>query len=792
VLSTSVQYAHASESASSYYKRGVAAEAREDYDTAYNDFKKATEKAPKDLRYREAYLRVLVNATGAHMVKGRKLLAAGDKNNAMVEFMRAAEIDPGNEAALQAINEVRIAMGKTPAPVSDVQVPGIIAKEAEIAGMGAPAILRPVSNEPLTIKMTEDSKTVYQAIGRAAGVNVLFDPDYQGKRITVDLNGVTLYDALRIVGTQSNTFWRAVTANTIFVAANTTAKHKDLDEQAVETFYLTNAWQANDLTDVQTALRNVLPNVKVGAIASQNALVVRGTPDELLLGQKLVNDLDRARPEVVVDIAVLEVSKNWERNIGLSWPSSIGFTLQPLTSSSSSSGTTGTTGTTSTSSTSSGLTLSNLGGLNSNNIAVNVSAATANLLLTDSNTKILQNPRIRSTDAQKATMKIGSRIPIATGSYGGGGVGTTAGLGAGLGLVNTQFQYQDVGVNIEMTPTVHYDHDVTLKLKIEVTAQSGSVTISSITEPILSQRTTEAVIRLREGEASILGGIINKQDTVSASGIPGLSQIPLVRYLFGNKDHTTSDDEIVFMLIPHVVRSQELTPTNLRMIDAGAGTTIQLRHLDERGTPAVDNTAPLPPVKPSRSMSDTVPGKSAESAAPAALAEMRRQADAAPIPSPGSMVGVRPIDTAPVQPVHPSSAALNFRLAAPAAAVPVGSTFAVPIQVSDLQDVSGIPLQIKYDSASLQLVNIASGDVLGKDGQAVATVHRDDPPGNLTLNLSRPPSASGISGSGVVCVLRFQAKAAGTTKLSFTKAGALDSDQAPIEGHGTDASIVIK
>ena len=177
--------------------------------------------------------------------------------------------------------------------------------------------------------MTEDAKVIYQAIGKAAGVNVLFDPDYNSKRIQVDLNNVSLLDALRIVGTMSGTFWRPVTANTLFVAQNTRIKRTELDEQAVQTFYLTNAWQQNDLNDVQTALRNVLTSAKIYGVASQNAIVMRGTPDELLLAQKLINDLDKARAEVVVDIAVLEVSKNWERTLGVSWPSSIGVALQP-------------------------------------------------------------------------------------------------------------------------------------------------------------------------------------------------------------------------------------------------------------------------------------------------------------------------------------------------------------------------------------------------------------------------------------------------------------------------------
>ncbi len=319
-----------------------------------------------------------------HISKGRKLLQAGDEQGALAEFLHAAEIDPSNEAAQQEIARVRQKQGEAP-PVSTNQSSHEPGEQEEIESIGAPAELKPVSNEPLTLHMTEDTKVIYQAIGKAAGVNVLFDPDYTSKRIQVDLNNVSLLDALRIVGTMSNTFWRPVTSNTIFVAANTRAKRTELDEQAVQTFYLTNAWQQNDLNDVQTALRNVLPGAKVYAVASQNAIVMRGTPDELLLAQKLVNDLDKARPEVVVDIAVLEVSKNWERTLGIAWPTSVGVALQAPGSSSTSSTTSTTTGTTGTSSTTSP-SLYDLSHLKATDFAVTVGAATANLLLTDSTT----------------------------------------------------------------------------------------------------------------------------------------------------------------------------------------------------------------------------------------------------------------------------------------------------------------------------------------------------------------------------------------------------------------------
>jgi general secretion pathway protein D len=624
--------------------------------------------------------------------------------------------------------------------------------------------------------MTEDSKTVYQAIGKAAGINVLFDPDYISKRIQVDLNNVSLMDALRIVGTLSGTFWRPITQNTIFVAANTRSKRAELDEQAVQTFYLSNAWQQNDLNDVQTALRNVLPNAKVYGVASQNAIVMRATPDELLLAQKLVSDLDKARPEVVVDIGILEVSKNWERNLGISWPSSASVQLQSPNTSTTTCPTGSTDCTPSTSN--NNLTLNNLAHLTSNDFAVTVGQATANALLTDNNTHILQNPRIRAADQQKATMKIGSRIPIATGSY-----QTGAATALVSSLVNTQFQYQDVGVNIEITPTVHYDRDVTLKIKIEVTAQSGSVTISGVTEPILSQRVAEQTIRLREGEANILGGINESQIQDNWSGIPGLSQIPILRYLFGSHDKIRQNDEIVFLVVPHVVRSQELSPLNLRSIDTGSGLNVELRHTSVPAQPPVSQAAPAA----ARPNFGSVPGPSAEGAANAALNQMKSSQDAALAPPPANASpGGQPASAAPAP-----AGNVNLMLNLPGSVIN-GTTFQVPVVLTGGTDVSAVPLEIQYDPAKLSLVNVGDGDLLNRDGQVVQMAHRDDGPGDITLNVARPPGAPGVSGAGVVCVLTFQAKASGPTNLSIARGGATNSAGKPLQAQTSQATLNVQ
>jgi general secretion pathway protein D len=377
-------------------------------------------------------------------------------------------------------------------------------------------------------------------------------------------------------------------------------------------------------------------------------------------------------------------------------------------------------------------------------------------------------------------MKIGSKIPVATGSY-----QTGAATAMVSSLVNTQFQYQDVGVNIEMTPTVHFDRDVTLKIKIEVTSQSGSVTISGVTEPIISQRIVDQVIRLREGEASILGGIQNKQESTNSSGIPGLGSIPILKYIFGSKDHTISDDELVFLVVPHVVRSQSLEQMNLRTVDTGSGTSIELRHTSaEAPSPNPDAKPSSSPARPSsntKSNVGTVPGQSALAAAPAALDQLRQASEA---------TGNSALANPPASTPQPSK--VSFAFAPQPPPVAPGSTFQISVVISGGTDIAAVPLQITYDPATLSLLNVDNGDFLGRNGQAVALVHRDDGPGSVNINASLPPGAAGVNGAGVICVLTFQAKASGDSVIAITKPSAVNSSLQFLAAQGARVNIQVK
>src|SRR5271170_338397 len=386
------------------YEKGQDAEARENYEAAYGFFKQAYDLKPKDLRYKSSFERLRFKAAATIVHRGQKLREDGKLQEAVVEFQKAAQMDPSLFIAqqelkrtLQMINDANNPPPQAAGPPNSL--------ERKIREAGGPVELAPISNVPITVKLTEDSKVIYQTVGQLAGINVLFDPDYTSRRIKVELNGVTLEDALRITALESKTFWRPVTSNTIFVAQDNPAKRKELEQSVLKTFYLSNLSAPTELQDVVNAIRAVLDVQRVQQLLSQNALVVRGTPDQIALAEKLVDDLDRARPEVIVDIAVLQISKDKSRTLGLLPPTSATVALQSNINTTAATTST-TTSTTTAASGAAGLELNTLGNLNATDFQVTIPSANLSAVMGDSDTKMLQNPQVRALDNQKATLKI--------------------------------------------------------------------------------------------------------------------------------------------------------------------------------------------------------------------------------------------------------------------------------------------------------------------------------------------------------------------------------------------------
>ncbi|HMD16348.1 MAG TPA: cohesin domain-containing protein [Terriglobales bacterium] len=758
------------DSAKAFYEKGTDAEARQNYEQAFDYFKQAYNLKPKDLRYRTAYERTRFYAASSHVHRGQILRNAGKLDEAAVEFQRGLEIDPSSFIAEQELKRTQQMIREAQNPPPQAVAPTPLRRR--LASAQGPVDLAPISNVPITLKVTEKSNVIYETVGKLAGINVLFDPDYTPRQVRIELNGVTLEDALGIISFETKTFWRPVTPNTIFVAQDNAAKRKELEQNVIKTFYLSNLSQTSELQDVVNVLRTLLEISKIQQVPSQGSIVVRGTPDQVALAQKLVDDLDKAKPEVLIDVAVMQVSRDKSHTLGINPPTSISVALQPNINSTTTTGTTGsgTTGSVTQSSGSNSINLNSLANLNATDFQVTIPQATATALMTDSDTKVIQNPQIRALDGQKATLKIGDRVPVATGSFqpGIGGVGINP-------LVNTQFQYLDVGVNIDITPRVHANGEISLKLSMDVSDVDSYVSIGGISQPVIGQRKIENEIRLKDGEVSLLGGMMEDSKTKALTGIPGLASIPILKYLFAQDTSDHSTNEIVFVLVPHIIRGPEISHGTLDMIDVGTANALELRRSNSQ--------APSPASVPA-----TVP--------PPAVAPPQPQAAMPSTPqsvTPQAQPSQSQLSQHPVPQNQAGASAGTFMFDPPTLSQPKGATFTVNVMVSGGQNVYSVPVQLNYDPNQLQVVNVSNGGFLSQDGQAVALVHRDDPlTGTLQVTATRPPGAGGVSGQGAVVTLTFIAKAPGQSALTITRGGARDPAMQPIAMSGAQAAITIQ
>lgn len=568
-----------SDQGSSAYEKGTKAEKKGNYDAAYDFYKEAHAIVPGNARYFTAYLRVRFNAATQHVHSGQMLRNTGAMPQALAEFQKAVEIDSTSFIAQEELKATGEMISKhehhqspANAEAPSAHLPDDIGKLVE---------LRPLSTAPITMYLTANADAVYKTVGKIAGFNVLVDPDYKPQKITVDLTNVTLREALEMVRLESKTFWRPVLENTIFVSADSPTKRKELEQNVMKTFYLQNIESSAELQEAANVVKQMLDLTRIQLVQAQDALILRGTPDQMVLAEKLLADFDKPKSEVVIDVAVMEVSRDRIRTLGTNVPTAFSAGLTPPSTSSASGG----------SSSGSGFTLSQLAHLSSGSLLISVPGASFSILASDSNTKILQNPEIRVLNNEKATLRIGDRIPIATGSFSGisGGAGISP-------LVSTQFQYVDVGVNIDITPHIHSDGEVTLKMSLEISSVSGEQSIGGITEPVIGQRRIEHETRLTDGEVNLLGGILEDTETQSMSGYPWISKLPILRYLFAQENKERTENEIIFAITPHIIRTQNLNEENARLVEVGTSNSIELHRKSpdvvKSATP--ESTSPQP------------------------------------------------------------------------------------------------------------------------------------------------------------------------------------------------------
>ena len=781
-------------------------EQKKEWDAALEAYEKALSEDPADILYQMAATKIHFQAAQSHIDKGLKLRAQGQLGEALLELQKAYAINPGSPAAVQEIRRTTEMIDRERKRVeengkgSDAQERALTAgdkakKETEDridSILGVPQ-LRPIDQNPINLRMNGSSKLLFETVAKVAGLNVLWDPEYTAsvnRNIPVEFQNSTLEEALDYLAVITKSYWKPLSPNTIFITMDNPNKRRDYEEQVAKVFYLSNVSTPQELQEIVNAVRSVADIQRFFPYNAQNAIIAKGSADQVALAEKILHDLDKPKSEVVVDIIVMEASTVYTRQLtaaiasaGLNVPAN--FTpragLQVVNNPTTTSTTTGTTGTTTgttgvsttdtTASTATGtaVPLSNLGHLSSADFSTTIPSALLQAVLSDANTKVLQSPQLRAVDNLKATLKIGDRQPTATGSFG-SAIGS---VGVGMSpLMNTQFTFIDVGVNVEITPRVHDNGDVSLHVDLDISSVTGHVNLGGIDQPIIGQRKISHDIRMPDGAVQLLGGLTKYQDTKTKTGIPGLGSIPILGRLFSGESVDRERQELMIALIPHVVRRPEYTAENLRGIAVGNQQSVHLNYGRQPGSPPpAANPAGAPAKK-----EDAAPANP-----PAMASALAPQAPALPAAPPTSAPGMAPPATAPPMTAPPATTPAAD--GPPAAPKPVGNavvrflppqveinaqgTTTVALIIENATDVSSAPLQVSFDPKVVKLNDAGRGDFFSSDGQIpVFTKNIQNDAGAAAVNLNRLPNTPGVSGSGMLTQLTFQAVAKGSTTVT--------------------------
>ena len=522
--------------------RARTAERAENFDEAVIEYMRALDERPNDRALQLALERAKRRAAQYHQAEGLRLAGIGNHEDALVEYGIAAELDPDSAALRDALRET--------AALVRTRRDALRAGQTEIEALIERTRFLPADGLELPDRVLPDSlvfrdastRDVFAALGLFSDVDVVFDPDFVDQRLSVDLRGARLPSAFASVSRSTGNFYRVTAPGTVTVIPDTPAKRTEYEETVVRTFYLSNA----DIEETINLLRVVLDLRRLSHVSATRALSINDTPERVAAAARLIAAVDKAPPEVVIDVELLEVDRQRVRDYGLQ------FATVASSGGANEAGVTGRLFVDE----SEGLSIDDLSRLSAGDVLVaNLPGLFYRLLKRDRNTHTLANPHIRASAGQTATAQFGDEVPVPVTQF------TPFAAGGLQQQPVTSFNYRNVGVNIEITPHIHHDDEVSLDILIELVTISGTG-YGDI--PTFGERSLETTIRLRNGETNILAGLIRDNEREVLEGVPGLSDLPIIGRLFTRSRLETQETDIILTLTPRILRGLALEETDLR------------------------------------------------------------------------------------------------------------------------------------------------------------------------------------------------------------------------------------
>jgi general secretion pathway protein D len=789
------------------FRQGNAAMGGGNLDLAVTYYRKAVQASPDNLNYKIALERAMLAASRAHIERAREFEQSDQLEAALGEYKQAAELDPSNRQAaakIAAIERTIREQIEAARPKPPIQAMRERARQAS-----AEPILNPASREPINIRFNNASlRDILNFIANATGINVMYDREYTDRPTTVQLDGVTLEQALNQIFATNQLSYKVLNERSILVFADTPPKHAQYDEQVVRTFYVSHA----DATELSQILSTIirLPGMAVqpsiAANKTSNTITVRATNSVAQIIEKIIEQNDKPRAEVVVDVEILEVNRTRAKQFGLNLSEyALGGIFSPETSPNSATTSGGAVaGVTPSGSVGKSPPAINLNtisrGVSTTDFYLAVPTAIVRFLESDEQTKLIAKPQLRGTEGAKLTLNLGQEYPVISTSF-----TPVAGGGAAVNPL-ASYQYKSVGVNLEMTPRVTLEGDILLELTVENSAVGAGVTIQQgQTIPSFVSRKVTTRLRLRDGESNLLAGLLQENERKSLSGFPGAIHVPGLKQLFSANDQQIQQTDLIMLLTPHIVRSLEVSESDLRPIYIGSQQNLALG-----GPPPMIATAPETPG------ATGAPGATPPTPSTAAPGAPVFPAPSG-LPTTGGAVAMPPPGTSPIpgtvlvqppprptptpnvtspappelaQTAAPSAPAAGTQAAAapeaptttpgigsaqvlispPAGAFRVGGgPYTVPLSIVDVSRLSNITLTMTYDPSLLRVRSVQEGSFM-RQGSAAASFTQQAAAGRIDITVTRTSDAVGASGTGLLAAVLFDAIAPGSATLSLNGA----------------------
>jgi general secretion pathway protein D len=665
------------------YRLGTKAELNQQFDLAVKYYQQAALQNPKESVYRLALFRARAAASLFYLQMARSLVAQGKKPEAGSVYKKCLMYDPQNRPAADELRALT-----APAPKAEKAAPERLEGPVRLKGSG----------EPLNLSFRTDVslRSIFQTLGRVAGVNFLYDDTFRDTNLAIDLTGKDLQQAVNFLCVASKNFSRTIDEKTVIIVPDNVQKRMQYELNAIKTFYLSNI----DASDVQMRLTQMVKTMyKVPSIQvdkNLNSVTIRDTPQAVALAEKLLRSWDKPKAEVLIDVEIMEVSRIRLKKLGIDLSQGIlGIRLNPADGSMTDDGYFPI----------QGLKLGDLA-----NYQITVPTAVAQFIGTDSDTKIIAQPKIRGLGGEKIEYVVGQKVPIVNSQF--------AAIAAG-GLQTqpiVNYTLTDIGITIKMTPRIHLEGEVTLEIELTISSIAGEG-VAGI--PIIANREVKNTVRLKDGETNLLAGLLRDEERLAKGGIVGLKDLPLIGSLFSASQKTIEQTDVILTITPHIIRSLELT--------------------DEDAKPLW--------VDP-----DNLSGVTGATGASTDMREEQRLAEVAP--------------------TEPEDATANAVFLSPASfEAPRDREFRLNVELATEKEIGNMSLALSFDPQVLKLKDVLEGGGLRQLGDNVPFL-KNISGGTCTIGFSSPPSSRGFKGRGVLAVLVFTSVNPGETSVAITTATA--------------------